>query len=72
MQSERTIPFAPPIRAPWSLIAAVSTVVATFRCWQDRWNGRRDLEELEPRLLDDIGISREQALREARKPFWRR
>lgn len=31
----------------------------------------RRLLELDDRLLDDIGVSREQALAEARKPFWR-
>jgi hypothetical protein len=29
------------------------------------------LSELDDRLLADVGISREDALREARKPFWR-
>ncbi|THF64991.1 DUF1127 domain-containing protein [Pseudothauera nasutitermitis] len=33
---------------------------------------RRELRELDERLLRDVGISREQALREADKPFWRR
>jgi uncharacterized protein YjiS (DUF1127 family) len=35
---------------------------------------RKALRELaqEGRLLSDIGLTREQALREAAKPFWRR
>lgn len=36
-----------------------------------RRRGRRELRELDARLLRDVGISREQALREADKPFWR-
>lgn len=36
-----------------------------------RRRGRRELRELDERLLRDVGISREQALREADKPFWR-
>mgnify|MGYP005751712985 CR=1 FL=1 len=36
-----------------------------------RRRGRRELLELDARLLRDVGISREQALREADKPFWR-
>jgi uncharacterized protein YjiS (DUF1127 family) len=36
-----------------------------------RWRGRRELAQLDERLLRDVGISREQALREAEKPFWR-
>lgn len=33
--------------------------------------GRRALKGMDARLLRDIGVSREQALREAAKPFWR-
>jgi uncharacterized protein YjiS (DUF1127 family) len=37
-----------------------------------RWRERRILEEMDDRMLRDIGISRSQALAEAAKPFWRR
>jgi uncharacterized protein YjiS (DUF1127 family) len=36
-----------------------------------RWRERRMLEMLDERMLSDIGISRSQALAEARKPCWR-
>jgi uncharacterized protein YjiS (DUF1127 family) len=36
-----------------------------------RWQERRLLETLDDRTLHDIGISRSQALAEARKPCWR-
>jgi uncharacterized protein YjiS (DUF1127 family) len=36
-----------------------------------RWRQRRALEELDPRLLRDIGVTRTEANREARMPFWR-
>jgi uncharacterized protein YjiS (DUF1127 family) len=41
--------------------------------WIVRSAQRRALRELaqEGRLLSDIGITREQALSEATKPFWR-
>lgn len=39
-------------------------------CYQ-RAHQRRQLAELDARQLDDIGISREQALQESAKPFWR-
>jgi uncharacterized protein YjiS (DUF1127 family) len=36
----------------------------------DRRRQRQALLELEDHLLDDIGLTREQAEQEARKPFW--
>jgi uncharacterized protein YjiS (DUF1127 family) len=48
----------------------------TVRAWSARGHERRALreltEQLDDHLLKDIGISREQALREASKPFWQR
>ena len=42
--------------------------------WPLRRGQRRALAELArlPHLLDDVGLTRAQALREAGKPFWRR
>jgi len=37
----------------------------------ERWNQRQDLRALDDHLLRDIGITREQARREAGKPFWK-
>jgi uncharacterized protein YjiS (DUF1127 family) len=37
----------------------------------ERLRQRRILLELDERLLRDIGVTREQAEREARKPFWK-
>jgi len=39
---------------------------------RQRIRQRRALARLDTRLLRDIGISAEQARREAAKPFWRR
>ncbi|MGI9371836.1 MAG: DUF1127 domain-containing protein [Hyphomicrobiales bacterium] len=36
-----------------------------------KWRSRRQLEELSDHQLRDIGITYEDALTEARKPFWR-
>jgi uncharacterized protein YjiS (DUF1127 family) len=36
-----------------------------------RWRQRQTLLELDDHLLNDIGISRADALREARRPFWK-
>jgi uncharacterized protein YjiS (DUF1127 family) len=47
-------------------------VLAWFRAAARRWHERRILETLDERMLHDIGISRSQALAEARKSCWRR
>ena len=36
------------------------------------WRQRRDLCDLDDHLLADIGVTREEALREAKKLFWTR
>ena len=40
--------------------------------WLDRHHERRTLREIadDPHMLKDLGLTREQALREAAKPFW--
>ena len=50
-------------------------LAATIGLWLARSRQRRHLRELaewDDHLLKDIGVSREAALREAAKPFWRR
>ena len=52
----------------------VSRWLRTLEIWIDRSHQRRqlgELAELNDYLLKDIGVSREEALREAAKPFWR-
>ncbi|MFG3597648.1 DUF1127 domain-containing protein [Bradyrhizobium sp. RDI18] len=46
----------------------------TLQFWMGRSRQRRqlgELAELNNYLLKDIGVSQEQAFREAAKPFWR-
>jgi len=43
----------------------------TIARWRARRAGRFALLELDDHLLADIGLTREQMLRETRKPFWR-
>ena len=63
-----------PVRAG-SIVAAGQAVLTSLAdmtiIWLNRHQSRRDLSELDDRLLADVGISREDALREAGKPFWR-
>ena len=51
--------------------AKVRVLVHQIVDWIDRCRQRGALAELDQRLLDDIGVSREAAAREAAKPFWR-
>lgn len=39
--------------------------------WQERARQRRALLALDERLLKDIGLTRADAVREGRKPFWK-
>ena len=57
--------------SPTSAVSWMDTV----RIWSARSRERRalrELAELGDHFLKDIGISREQVLREAAKPFWQR
>jgi uncharacterized protein YjiS (DUF1127 family) len=38
--------------------------------WSERSRQRADLRDLDEHLLKDIGITRQQALDEANRPFW--
>ncbi|WP_165815974.1 DUF1127 domain-containing protein [Kumtagia ephedrae] len=58
-------PAAGPFRGP------ICSAVAMLAAWYDRYCQRRDLAELDDRLLADIGMSRKQALTESAVPFWR-
>ena len=60
--------------------AQLSGLIAAMRSTVGRWvshlRQRRALREIAERndfhLLKDIGVSQEEAMREADKPFWRR
>lgn len=51
---------------PSGLFGLVRTVVA----WIERRRQLQALTELDDHLLKDLGLSREQARREAARPFW--
>lgn len=48
----------------------VSALLDNLFAWQARAEERQALAQLDERLLRDIGLNRETAAREARKPFW--
>ena len=51
---------SPKVR-PWTVL----------RAWAARHRQRRQLLALDARLLNDIGLSRADAVREGEKPFWK-
>ena len=53
-----------------SLWRAVQRMAVTLLRWQELAHERYALMELDDRLLKDIGLSRADAVREARRPFW--
>jgi uncharacterized protein YjiS (DUF1127 family) len=54
----------------WLQALAVMACVHLLR-WHELSRQRRALLALDERMLKDIGISRGEAEREARRPFWR-
>jgi uncharacterized protein YjiS (DUF1127 family) len=54
-------------RAPMPLIKALAQAIVRYR----RQRQRTSLAQLDDRMLRDMGISRLEAERESRKPFWR-
>ncbi len=46
-------------------------VITTLLLWHERYKSRKQLAQLEPYMLVDIGISYETAQLEAHIPFWR-
>lgn len=50
---------------------APGTILALMRAWAERRRGRRDLSKLDRRLLQDIGLTQGEAMREAAMPFWK-
>jgi uncharacterized protein YjiS (DUF1127 family) len=49
----------------------LAAVVEQLLAWHDRTRQRRALRRLSDDMLVDVGISRSEALQEARKAFWR-
>lgn len=62
------------VALPETRRSALGACLNTVATWIVRNGQRRALRDLadEGRLLRDVGLNRQQALREAAKPFWRR
>ncbi len=60
------------VHTAWNMVVTpVVSLPSTMMTWQERAATRAALEELDQRLLRDMGIDRSTATQEARKPFWK-
>jgi uncharacterized protein YjiS (DUF1127 family) len=59
------------LRVVMALSRAVRNTLAPLLAYEGRQRQRVALAQLSDHLLDDIGVSREAARAEARKPCWR-
>ena len=57
--------------APISLLKMLHWLGTACRLGRERYRQRRQLMEMDDRQLKDIGVTREQAEQEARKPIWK-
>lgn len=63
--------FQPSDKARSGRTISLADLLHTLKCWHARSRQRRQLAQLPPEMLKDIGISRYDALSEAAKPFWK-
>ncbi|NCF11182.1 MAG: DUF1127 domain-containing protein [Gammaproteobacteria bacterium] len=49
----------------------LGNAVTLLACWHARKVQRRQLLDLDANLLEDVGISRAEALDHGQRPFWR-
>lgn len=53
-----------------ALRRVVLQIINTLHVWQERARQRRELAQLDDRMLRDIGLTRSDVYRETSKPFW--
>ena len=61
-----------PVTGSWlaGILRLAGVVFASMAHWRERAKQRRQLSELDDRLLTDVGLSRSDAWQESRKHFW--
>jgi len=66
-------PLARPAMRPLARLgASVARAWRAFEHVQEVWVARRRIQDLDDRMLRDLGITRSQALYEASRPIWDR
>lgn len=51
-------------------VSVARRIAGALNQWTLRRRTRKTLGDLDPHLLEDIGITRSQARQEAKRPFW--
>lgn len=49
----------------------IQLIISKLFSWRRNYRTRRHLRELPEHLWDDIGLEKQEILKEIRKPFWR-
>lgn len=49
----------------------INSILSQMRLWRHNYRTRRQLAELPPHLLKDLGLEPDQVATEVHKPFWR-
>ncbi|MBB95799.1 MAG: hypothetical protein CML68_14560 [Rhodobacteraceae bacterium] len=62
-------PLAAAPRLPLTALFAVK-VATVITLWDHRYRSRNHLARLDAHLLNDIGVTEHEALKEAKRPFW--
>jgi uncharacterized protein YjiS (DUF1127 family) len=65
------LPAQPVVRECKRPASHLRRALALFDIWRRRFRDRRALALMDERSLRDLGLTRYDALYEARKPFWR-
>lgn len=71
IQPSFDLPTAPKLDLAHRVLGTVRAFFATLCMWQQRVEMRARMARLDARTLDDIGLTREQVMAEAEKPFWK-
>ena len=58
------------VRGPGASPRLLPNLLYRFRGWRERLRGRHLLQQLDDRMLRDVGLSRSDVDRECNKHFW--
>jgi uncharacterized protein YjiS (DUF1127 family) len=58
------------VREPAAPRPLLPNLLGRFRGWRERLRGRHLLQQLDDRMLRDVGLSRSDVDRECNKHFW--